>query len=329
MAYSGTISQTTFNTRRVIEHATRRCKMAVQTLSAEHIDVANDVLYLLLSDLANQGAPLWCIERQVYPLYEGVDNIVLDVGTVDILNSNLRSLQTVQGMTTTITATEQMDEFEDETMVNTVGIKWAAASVPVSFERSDDGITWTVVQTETPDAASGEWTWYDLETGIASLFFRVRATSGSLDFDQIYLGNMPSEIPLARLNKDDYTNLPNKTFQSNRPLQYWFDRQVPQPIMRLWPVPNSSAETSQIVLWRQRQIMDVGTMTQEIEVPQRWYEAIVSMLAAKLAMEFVEVDPAMVDMLDAKAAQALYIAQQEERDNSPINIAPNISAYTR
>ena len=329
MAYSGTISQTVFDTRRVIEHATRRCKMSAQTLSAEHVDVANDVLYLLLSDLANQGAPLWCIERQIYPLYEGVGSVVLDVGTVDILNSNLRSLQTVQGMTTTVTATEQMYEFEDETMVNTVGIKWASASVPVSFERSDDGLTWTVVQTETPDAAAGEWTWYDLSTGIASLFFRVQATSGSLDFDEIYLGNMPTEIPLARLNKDDYTNLPNKTFQSSRPLQYWYDRLVPQPIMRLWPVPNASAETSQIVLWRQRQIMDVGTMTQEIEVPQRWYEAIVSMLAAKLAMEFVEVDPAMIEMLDAKAERALYIAQQEERDNSPINIAPNISAYTR
>jgi hypothetical protein len=33
-------------------------------------------------------------------------------------------------------------------------------------------------------------------------------------------------------------------------------------------------------------------------------------------------------MLDQKAAQALFVAQQEERDNSPINILPNFSAYT-
>lgn len=55
MAYSGTISQTIFDTRRVIENAARRCKMPPQTLTAEHIDVANDQLYLMLSALANQG----------------------------------------------------------------------------------------------------------------------------------------------------------------------------------------------------------------------------------------------------------------------------------
>jgi isocitrate lyase len=75
--------------------------------------------------------------------------------------------------------------------------------------------------------------------------------------------------------------------------------------------------------------MDVGTMAQEVEVPQRWYEAIVSMLAVKMAMEMIEVDPQIIPMLDSKAAQALAIAQAEERDNSPMMIAPNISPYTR
>jgi hypothetical protein len=155
--------------------------------------------------------------------------------------------------------------------------------------------------TETPSATAGQWTWFDLESSVATTFFRVRATSGTLSFSRVYLANTPTEIPLARLNRDDYTNLPNKSFQSNRPLQYWFDRQVQQPIMHLWPVPNQEAEVYQIVLWRQRYIMDVGTMTEEIEVPQRWYEAIVAMLAARLALEYLEVDPSMISMLDAKA----------------------------
>jgi len=201
--------------------------------------------------------------------------------------------------------------------------------VPLALERSDDGVTWVVVQTETPSATAGQWTWFDLESSVATTFFRVRATSGTLSFSRVYLANTPTEIPLARLNRDDYTNLPNKSFQSNRPLQYWFDRQVQQPIMHLWPVPNQEAEVYQIVLWRQRYIMDVGTMTEEIEVPQRWYEAIVAMLAARLALEYLEVDPSMISMLDAKAKESLYFAQQEERDNSPMMILPNIAMYTR
>ena len=52
-------------------------------------------------------------------------------------------------------------------------------------------------------------------------------------------------------------------------------------------------------------------------------------IAAKMAMEMLEVDTNLIPMLDAKAAQALYVAQAEERDNSPMTIAPNISMYTR
>lgn len=328
MAYSGTVSQTQFNTRRVIEHAARRCKLAAQQLTSEQVDIANDLLYLLLSDLSNRGIQLWCIQKTIYPLYAGTNYITTYTGTVDILNSNLRTLQQVNG-TVLDTPTASETVFDTATAVTTVGIKWAAPSVPVEFARSDDGILWTIIQAEVPSATTGEWTWYDMDSSVSANYFRVRATSGTLDYEEIYLGNTPTEIPLARMNRDDYTNLPNKAFQSNRPLQYWLDRQSLSPVLNLWPVPNGAAETSQIVVWAQRHIMDVGTMTQQIEVPQRWYEAIVSMLAAKLAAEYVEVDVSMIPMLDQKAAQALYVAQQEEQDDSPIQILPNIAMYTR
>jgi hypothetical protein len=328
MAFSNTISQTVFNTRKVIDNAIRRCKIPAQQITAEHIDIAKDQLYLLLSDLANQGVPLWCVEKQIYPLYNGVGDITLALGTVDILNSNLRWLQQVTG-TNFDTSTERKIYFASPTFISTVGIFWTASSVPLIFERSDDGITWTTIQTETPDASAGEWTWYDLDSSVATYYFRITATSGTLSFDQIYTGNTPTEIPLARMNRDDYTNLPNKAFQSNRPLQYWFDRQINDPIMHLWPVPNEAATVYQIVLWRHRYIMDVGTLTETLEVPQRWFEAIVAGLAAKMALELVEVDANMIGVLDAKAAQALAVAQAEERDNSPIFFSPNISMYTR
>jgi hypothetical protein len=328
MAYSNTVSQTVFNTRKVIENAARRCKLPAQSLTPEHVDIANDQLFMLLSDLSNRGIQLWCIDKQIYPLYNGVGDVTLVTGTLDVLNSNLRTLQQVTGINYD-DATYREVNFTTPTFVTTVGVKWAANAVPLALERSDDGVTWTVVQTETPTATAGQWTWFDLESSVATTFFRVRATSGTLSFSRVYLANTPTEIPLARLNRDDYTNLPNKSFQSNRPLQYWFDRQVQQPVMHLWPVPNQEAEVYQIVLWRQRYIMDVGTMTQEIEVPQRWYEAIVAMLAARLALEYLEVDPSMISMLDAKAKESLYFAQQEERDNSPMMILPNIAMYTR
>lgn len=328
MAYSNSISQTVFNTSKVLESAVRRCKIPAEQITAETVDIANNELYLLLSDLANQGVPLWCIEKQLYPLYSGQGSLTLDIGTVDVLNSFYRSLPQVSG-TDTDTGTTHTVEFDSTTLVTTVGIFWGAAAVPIALERSDDGVTWVTIQTEVASGSGdGEVDWYDLDAVVSAVWFRVRATSGTLTFDSIYLGNNPQQIPLARMNRDDWTNLPNQYFQSDRVLQYWFDRQVPAPVMRFWPIPSAAATTAQIVVYRHRQIMDVGTLTQELEVPQRWYEAIVAGLAARMAWEMIEVDAKMIPLLEQKAALAMSVAQAEERDNSPVNIAPNISMYT-
>lgn len=328
MAFSETVSQTVFNTRRVIDSAMRRCKIPAQTISSEHIDIAKDQLYLFLSDLANQGTPLWCIQKTIYPLYDGVPTITTYSGTVDILNGNYRRMTAQTGTNTDTSATRTID-FGSGVTLATVGVLWSAASVPVALEWSDDDVTWTTVQVENQTAAAGDITWFDLSSIAEAQYFRVRATSGTLSFTDIYTLSAPYEVSLARLNRDDYVNLPNKTYQSNQPLQYWLDRQALSPVMNLWPVPDGVSDTCQIVVWAQRHIMDVGTLAQEIEAPQRWYEAIVAGLAAKLVIELVEANPAMVPILDARAAEALYKAQMEERDNSPFNLMPAIGAYTR
>lgn len=328
MAYSGTIGTTAFNTDKVLRSSVRRTKVPAAQLTSEHWSIAQDQLFLFCNELTNQGVPLWCILKQLYPLYEGRGALTMDVGSVDVLNSFFRTTTEVTG-TDTDTSTIHKVEFDSATAVSTVGIFWAATSVPIALERSDDDITWTTVQSETPDEVSGEVSWYDLDTVVPTLFFRVRATTGTLSFDEVYLGNNISRIPLARLNRDDFTNLPNPSFTSDRVLQFWFDRQTPRPIMRLWPLPSDGALTAQIEAWTHRQIMDVGTLTQELEFPQRWYEAVVSGLARKLAREFVEVDPQIIPQLDSDAAMSMRIAQAEERDNSPTYIAPDISMYTR
>ena len=327
MAFSDTISDTVFNTRKVIDTAVRRCKVPPATLGGEQIDVANDALYLLLSAMANLGAPLWCLEDVILPLVEGNGDLVMPKGTVDVMSARLRYLQEVTG-TNTDTSISRTVAFTTATFVTTVGVLWNAASVPLSLERSTDGVTWTVADSVTPTAVAGEWSWFDLPSSVARQYFRVRATTGTLGFSRIFLGNTPTEIPMARINRDDYDNLPNKFFQSNRPLQYWFDRQVRLPIMHMWPVPNEAATVQQVMIRRHRHIMDVGSMTQELEVPQRWYEAIVAGLAAKLALELEQVDPNMIGILQPKADKALLDAQGEERDNSPMFMQANFSAYT-
>ena len=89
MAVSGTVSTTVFKTRKVIDHAYRRCRILPQSITSEMIETATDNLYLQLSSLGSQGVPLWCIEREILPLYVGQAVVTPSLGTMDILNANL------------------------------------------------------------------------------------------------------------------------------------------------------------------------------------------------------------------------------------------------
>jgi hypothetical protein len=330
MAFSGSISSTTFNALKVVDHAFRRCRLPAQAITSEMQAYALESLYLLLSELANTKTPSWCIERQIYPFYEGQPIVTLTNGTVEVLNANLRTLQELTGATVSLPTSYTVD-FTDQDggvgTVNTVGMKWTGAAVDVTFQTSVDGLTWTTVGTQTTDAASGEWTWTDIVPAMARQFFRITSAS-TMNLSEVYLGTLPQEIPMGQLNRDTYVAQSNKVFLG-RPLTYWFQRDLPRPVMNLWPSPNLAAEHQQLIVWRHRHIMDTENLRQDVEVPQRWLEAITAGLSARVAAETPSVDPNLVGMLDQKWFVARQAAWDGDNDGSPTYINPGIGCYTR
>ena len=325
MAYSGNISGTTFNALKVVDHAFRRCRLPAQAITAEMQSYALDSLYLMLSELANIKTPSWCIEELILPMYENQQLVTLPVGTVEVLNLNYRTLQLLDG-TTVATSTSYTYSFSSTTVVDTVGIKWSGTAVPVTFQVSTNGTTWTTVGTSSAVAVAGDITWSDISGALPYLYFRITASSPLL-YSAITIGNLPQEIPLGQLNRDSYVNQSNKVFPG-RPSNYYFQRDLPEPVVYLWPAPFSAAEQAQLVLWRHRQIMDTENLQQEVEVPQRWLEAIVNGLAAKVAAETPAVDAALLPILEQRAAVSVQRAWDGDNDGSPIQINPGIRAYT-
>jgi hypothetical protein len=252
--------------------------------------------------------------------------ITLPPGTVEVLNLNYRVLQLLSGASVT-TSTSYTVNFTTQTVVNTVGIKWSAAAVPVNFQVSTNGSSWTTVGTSSVTASAGEITWTDISGALAYAYFRIVATSGTLNYSEITLGNLPQQIPLGQLNRDSYVNQSNLQFPS-RPSSYYFQRDLPEPVVYLWPAPFSAAEQAQLILWRHRQIMDTENLQQEVEVPQRWLQAIVDGLASKVAAETPQVDVALMPILDQRAAVSMQRAWDGDNDGSPIQINPGIRAYT-
>ena len=326
MAYSGSISGTTFNALKVVDHAFRRCRLPAQSITAEMQEYALESLYVFLSELANIKTPSWCIEKLILPMYENQPIVTLPVGTVEVLNLNYRVLQVVSGSVVT-TATSHTTYFTTQTVVDTIGIKWSAAAVPVTFEVSNDGVVWTTVGSSSATASAGEITWTDISGALAYAYFRITSTQ-PLSYSVITLGNLPQEIPLGQLNRDSYVNQSNKVFPG-RPSSYYFQRDLPQPIVNLWPAPFSASEQAQLVLWRHRQIMDTENLQQEVEVPQRWLEAIIDGLAARVAAETPQVDPQIMAVREQKAQMSIQRAWDGDNDGSPIQINPGIGVYTK
>ena len=133
---------------------------------------------------------------------------------------------------------------------------------------------------------------------------------------------------MGQLNRDGYVNQSNKVFPG-RPSNYYYQRDLPKPIINLWPAPFSAAENAQLILWRHRQIMDTENLQQDVEIPQRWLEAITSGLAAKVAGETPSVDINLIPILEQKATFSVQRAWDGDNDGSPTFIQPNIGVYTK
>jgi len=287
---------------------------------------ALESLRYMLNELANIKTPSWCIEKLILPMYQNQPLVTLPVGTVDILNLNYRVLQLLSGASVT-TATSYTVNFTTQTTVDTVGIKWSAAAVPVTFQVSTNGTVWTTVGTSSATATAGEITWTDISGALPYSYFRITATS-PFNFSAIVLGNLPQEIPLGQLNRDSYVNQSNKVFPG-RPSNYYFQRDLPEPVVYLWPAPFVAAEQAQLILWRHRQIMDTENLRQEVEIPDRWQEAIINGLAARMASETPAVDVNLIPVLEQKAAISQQRAWDGDNDGSPIQINPGIGVYTK
>lgn len=308
MTTSGTIGVTRISTNKLLEKVTRRCGLAPQVLTPEVVDTALESLFMLLMSLSNRGLNLWCIDKQIIPLTVGQATYVLPAGTQDVLNLVYASPSIVT-----------------EGQVVRFGVKFSTLPTTATYElqTSPDNAVWTTVQSYTKPTATGVYDWHDLDPQVTANYFRINSDGVVSD---LLLSNNNKEIMVTPFNRDDYSAQPNKTFQSGFITNYYFEKLV-NPQITVWPVPND--DTRCLVLWRYRQIQDVGTLTQEIELPSRWYEAITWHWAARLAFELPGVDDARRKDV-VQMAQAMTIeVEGDETDNAPVFFAPNIRVYSR
>jgi len=360
MATSGTVGQTVFETRKVLDHAFRRAKVQPQQITPEHIETALDLLFVNLSALSSYGIPLWVIDKTIVPIYRAQRSVPLPVGTVDVFNFNLRDLNRLLGQLNTASEGTVANAFDGDLSTSVVqvtpagfvqvqfssdspvqadnyGIFFANAVAEIwdiTIQGSNNGVVYTDLYTNDALAATpGTWFWLDLERQEPWQYIRLQANGTTvLNLAEFYIGNAGSEIPMPKISRDSYANLPDKTFLS-RPTEYWYDKKAAsqggQQIATVWPIPDTEFTFFQYILYVKRQIQDIGSMTQELEIPQRWYKYVVYELSVDLCVEIPEADMSRLPILKEDLADAEKKVWMGEDDGSPVLLQPRIGVYTR
>jgi hypothetical protein len=352
MAYSGTVGQTVVSVQKFIDQGARMSGKLAEELTVEQVQGSKQALFFILSNLINQGINYWCISKKVYGLKADQYEYLLPLGGNDVLNALYRTLNRPTGSVSASSgiaanATDgNIDTIDVQSAINgnitinygtdnpiyagSIGIlPGTSGSFHILLEYSTDGSTWNLLEdTGVETWVDNEWLWYDIDPGANVQYYRMRETGGNtLAVREFFVGNNSTEVTMARLNRDDYTNLPNKNFTANQPYQYWFNRTLPQSKIVLWPAP--SDPFVQMTIWYSRQVMDVGDLYDELEIPQYFYQAIQLMLAHQMSLILPGVDLARITYLEGQADKYFTMAENENRDRSPIYYAPNISVYTR
>jgi len=356
MATSGTVGLTTVSVQNLIDDAARASGKLAEELTVEQIQSSKRNLFYVLSAIINKGIQYFAIKKKVIGLNADQYIYNMPVGSNDALNVLYRQMERPSGSYSTSAGGTVANVYDGDTStfcqqtsangnisvnygasnpvyIGSIGILpyvsgGGSATWTITFEYSVDGSTWNTLDSlGTVTVTDDQWIWTDIDPGQNVIAYRVRASGGTtLALREFYLGNNSREIQMARLNRDDYTNLPNKNFTANQPYQFWFDRTIPVPSIYLWPVP--SDPFIQMTVWYSAQIEDIGALSGELAIPDRWLLAVESMLAHRMSLILPAVPLERVKYLEGQADRNFNDAEQEERDKSPIYWAPNISVYT-
>lgn len=357
MAYSGTVGTTVVTVQNFIDQGARLSGKLAEELTLEQVVASKQALFFVLSNLINQGINYWAINKTVYGLQPNKFAYDLPVGGVDVLNALYRTMTRPSGSYSSSAGGVVANIYDGNTStycqqgsangsftvnygpndpqyIGSIGIMpyvtgGGTAVWNYYFQSSPDGVTWTTLYTAVNvTVTNGQWIFQDIDPGSNVAYYKIQAYGGTtLALYEWYLGNNSTEVTMSRLNRDDYTNLPNKNFTANQPYQFWFNRQLPQAQITLWPTPSNAFV--QMTVWYSRQIDDVGSLSGQLEIPQRWNQAIQFLLAHQMSMILPGVDLNRVGYLEGQAEKYFIMAENEERDKSPIYFAPNISVYTR
>lgn len=127
---------------------------------------------------------------------------------------------------------------------------------------------------------------------------------------------------LVSISRTEYASYATKS-QQGAPSVYWFERDI-VPKVTLYLTPDGTSDT-QFSLYVMKRVQDMAiTSGQTPDVPIRFLDALISRVAARLAVKFA---PEKLAMLQPIAEKAFQDAITEDHERAQLTIAPILTGY--
>ncbi len=331
----------------LIQEAYERCGVVGSVITGLQADSAKRSLNFMLSDWTNRGLNLSTVQTAMIDLVSGQASYNLPKNLTRLLEvTGAQIIRQLIGTPFSSAGGVAANAFDGNPLTACtqtspngyiyfdygllpegiwyVGMKsFVTATYNLVFEYSFDDVTWIPVGSAgSQEYLAGKTQWFVITSPVRARYIRARETGGAtLNVAELFFSTPYSSRLLVQISRAEYAAIPNK-FQSASISSYVFQPFI-VPTTTLWPTPD--ATYPQLVFNYAGYYQSVDALLQNVDSPQKFYEALAAGLAARLAQKFaIDRYPTLQSLAD----QAYASVARLDEENVPARFQPNWISYT-
>lgn len=113
------------------------------------------------------------------------------------------------------------------------------------------------------------------------------------------------DVPMNMFSRQEYFDQPTKTVSPSIPVNFYFDPQVDEGTLYLWPCPSVTTAAQYTLNLTYVRRMDIQTATNEsLDLPQEWIEPVTWNLAKRLLTQYPVNDGNLANMVLMQAKES-------------------------
>ncbi len=332
---SGTYNFQSVEVELLIRDAFEQIGVLPEFITPQKLESARRSINLLLLEWMNKTTNLWTLQSEFLSLNEfqikySLEKYVLDITELNLRTSNRElsgspassnggiALNAFNGDNTTACTQDAADGniSYDYGVGNTQKITFIGVTsnddteYSLAIEYSLDNVNWENLKTIPKQLyKKGKLVWFDITAPVNAQAYRIQETGrATLNIQEIYFNNNVLDTVMSGVSRDEYLQMPQKNI-TGRPSIFYFDRTI-TPSLYIWPAPTQYYNA--IDYSYKKAMQDVGLYTNTLEIPARFYPALVAGLSFKLALKF---NNQIAEMLNQEYQNIFNLATIEDSED--------------